>query len=419
MGRDLPAAPAARTDAAAERLFFEIMLDSASDDPYTGYRRLREAAPVLLTADGTLVLSGHAECDAALRHRSLGKGAEMLGFQVTEIPDDRLRPMMDQVRGSMVLVNPPDHTRLRRLVSSAFTGRHVEALRQAVTARTDRLLDRLAAEPGADFMTLVALPLPLNVIADLLGVPEADRAALVPWARTFGVMLSADNDAEALTRAGTAVAEFTGYLSDLLAHKRRVPGDDLLSRLAASHAADALDEEETISTAILLFGAGFETTTNLLGNGLHALIRHPEQLALLRREPGLIPTAVEELLRYDTPVQLDARTVMEPAVLAGTELVPGQMVITLLGAANHDPARFADPCRLDVTRADNPHLAFASGIHFCLGAHLARLEAHVVLQRLVTRFTTLALDGAPRRRPGLALRGYAHLPITTGATGRG
>ncbi|MCW2912795.1 MAG: Cytochrome [Actinomycetia bacterium] len=414
MGPDLTtsALAVARSDAAAEQLFYNVMLDPTSDDPYAGYRRLREAAPALLTADGTLVLSGHAECDAALRHRSLGKGQDMLGFQFTDIPEDQLRRVLDRVQSSMVFANPPDHTRLRRLVSSAFTSRHVEALRDTVTARTDLLLDHLAAEPGADFMTTVAFALPIGVIADLLGVPESDWPSVTPWARDLAALLSPGADADALSRASAAEAALVAYLTGLLADKRRTPADDLLSRLATSHADDSLSEDEMISTAILLFGAGFETTTNLLGNGLHALLAHPGQFTRLYADPGLIPAAVEELLRYDSPVQVDARTVLEPATLAGTELAPGQMVITLLGAANHDPARFTDPDALDVGRVDNPHLAFAAGIHFCLGAHLTRLEGEVVFTRLLTRFSSIDAAGEPQRRPGLALRGYARMPVT-------
>jgi cytochrome P450 len=312
----------------------------------------------------------------------------------------------------MVFTNPPDHTRLRRLVSSAFTTRHVEDLRTAVTTRADLLLDRLAVEPRADFMTEVALALPVGVISDLLGVPEPDQPTFIPWARDFGAVLSPGADADSLNRAVAAETSLVAYFIDLLADKRRNPSDDLLSRRATSHADDALTEDEMISTAILLFGAGFETTTNLLGNGLRALLTHPDQFARLYADPGLVPAAVEELLRYDSPVQIDARTVLEPAVLAGTNLAPGTMVITMLGAANHDPAQFTDPDTLNITRPDTGHLAFAAGIHFCLGAHLTRLETHVLFTQLITRFASIEAAGEPERRPGLALRGYARLPVT-------
>ncbi len=406
-----PQTDLARTDPAAEEIFFAALLDATADDLRPSYHALRDRAPALLTGDGMLVLSGHSGCDAALRHRDLGKGEDMLGFQFTGLPEEQLRELMGRVEKSMIFANPPDHTRLRRLVSSAFTGRHVQALRDGVRGRTELLLDRLAEDTGADFMTTVALPLPLAVIADLLGVPESDREAVLPWARDISAFISPGAGPDALARATAAETAIVAYMTELLDHKRRHPGDDLLTRLAASRDDDALEQDEMISTAILLFGAGFETTTNLLGNGLNALLDNPDQLARLRADLSLMPTAIEEFLRYDGPVQVDARTVLEPTTLHGVDLSPGQTVITLLGAANHDPNRFADPDRLDVSRTDNPHLSFAIGIHFCLGAHLARLEAEIVLTRLLERFSHLERASAPLRRPGLALRGFASYPL--------
>ncbi|MGI8334208.1 cytochrome P450 [Actinomadura scrupuli] len=404
------AATVARTDPDAERLFLEIMADPLRDDPYDGYRRLRELAPALLTGDGTLVLTRFEDCDAALRHRALGKSDRLLELGLAVAPAERPGSVVDLLRHSMLFANPPDHTRLRRLVSSAFTSRHVEALRDAVTARTGALLEALAAEPGADFMAAVALPLPVNVISDLLGVPEADRLAFTPKVHALVTALDPTADLECLTLGEAAGDELFGYFSALLADKRARPGDDLFSRLAASHEDDALDESEMISTALLLFIAGFETTTNLLGNGLHALLEWPDELRRLRDHPELIPAAVEELLRYDSPVQVGARTVLEPTTLAGADLEPGLLVLTALGAANHDPARFDGPDRLDVGRADSGHLAFAAGIHFCLGAHLTRLEAQIFLEVLVRRYD-VARAGEPTRRPGFTLRGFDHLPV--------
>ena len=405
------AATVARSDADAERLFLEIMLDPLNDDPYDAYRRLREQAPALLTGDGTLVLTRFEDCDAALRHRALGKSNQIADLGLSDVSRDQLDNVIGRIRHTMLFANPPDHTRLRRLVSSAFTVRHVEALRTAVTARTGALLEALAAEPGGDFMAAVALPLPVNVISDLLGVPEADRLAFTPKVHALVAALEPTADQESVTLGEQVGGELSDYFSELLADKRARPADDLLSRLVASHEDDALDEEEMISTALLLFAAGFETTTNLLGNGLRALLRRPAQLSRLRDHPELIPTAVEELLRYDSPVQFDSRTVLEPTALAGADLVPGRLVLTLLGAANHDPDRFEDPATLDLGRSDSGHLAFASGIHFCLGAHLTRLEAQVFLELLVRRYD-VAPAGEPTRRPGFTLRGLDHLPVT-------
>jgi len=411
------AGPAPSSTAAAppaEELFVSILLGGEGPDPYGAYRRLRAAAPVLRTQGGALVLTRYDDCDAALRHRGLGKAREPLAARLAGGTDEHARRALAWMRRTMLFSDPPDHTRLRRLVSSAFTVRHVDELQRAISDRTDRLLDALAAQPGADFMAAVALPLPVNVIADLLGVPDADREPFTPLIHDVTALLEPYVDAAALARAVAAQAELATYFGDLLAEKRRWPEADLLSRLAASRDDDKLDDEEMIAASVLLFGAGFETTTNLLGNGLRALLGAPEQVDLLRERPDLVPAAVEEMLRYDSPIQIDGRTALEPVTVAGTDLPAGQLVIMLLGAANRDPDRFTEPDRFDVTRDDGAHLAFATGIHFCLGAHLARLEAAVVLTRMLTRFGRIELAGDPQPRPGLNPRGLSRLPVILG-----
>jgi len=399
----------------ADELFISIIIGGEGPDPYHAYHRLRAVAPVLRTEGGALVLTRYADCDAALRHRSLGKAREPLAARVAGgLRDEDTRRALAWMRRSMLFSNPPDHTRLRRLVSSAFTARHVDELQQAISGRADQLLDGLAGKPGADFMSAVALPLPVNVIADLLGVPDEDRESFTPLIHDVTALLEPLVSDEALARAVAAQAELSRYFGGLLAGKRRTPAADLLSRLAASRADDKLDDEEMIAAAILLFGAGFETTTNLLGNGLRALLENPAELRRLRERPELMPAAVEEMLRFDSPIQLDGRTVLAPAAVAGAELPAGQLVVMLLGAANRDPNRFTEPDRFDVGRDEGPHLAFASGIHFCLGAHLARLEAAVVFTRLLAGFASIELAGDPEPRPGLNPRGLARLPVTLG-----
>jgi len=394
----------------AEQRFMEAMTVSAEDDLYGAYRRLREAAPALMTGDGTLVLSDFAECSAALRHRALGKGEELLGMQSAKVADDIREAVTERLGRSMIMLNPPEHTRLRKQVSDQFTPRHIQALRALIEQRVDVLLDALAAGGGGDFVTDLALPLPLQVIADLLGIPEDDHALIFPIAKDAAELTSPDAPAETIAEIIANGARMSSYLSELLTRKRGEPQDDLLSRLVL--ASNRLTESETIGTALLLFGAGFETTVNLLGNGLSALLAHPGQMDLLRADPTLIPAAVEEFLRYDAPIQIDARSVLEPATLHGIDLTQGTMVITILGSANHDPARFDHPDEFDITRTDTEHLAFAAGPHFCLGAHLARLEAQVVFERLLNRFTTITAGATPTRRPGIFLRGYNSLPIT-------
>ncbi|TMR28257.1 cytochrome P450, partial [Actinomadura geliboluensis] len=332
----------ATSDPAAEQLFFEIFL-TPRDDPYPAYRRLRETAPVLLTGDGTLVLTRFAECDAALRHRSFGKGNELAGFGLPGGAGEQQRQAQGRLGHSMLFANPPEHTRLRRSVGSVFTTRHIQDLRASIEDRTRKHLGQLARRSGGDFVDTLALPLPVNVIADLLGVPEADRMVFTPKVRQMVALLEPAADPEAITAAAAAEADLVAYFTDLLAAKRADPHEDLLSRMATAPEQARLSQQEMISTSLLLFGAGFETTTNLLSNTLHALLDHPDQQAALRADPALIPTAVEEFLRYDSPVQVDARTVLHDTDFAGTHLKAGQVIVMLLGAANHDPDLVEQP----------------------------------------------------------------------------
>lgn len=398
----------------AEELLIDVLIgDHGADGPYTGYRRLRELAPALLTASGVLVLTRYRDCDAALRSRDLGKADESLGFRLVEVPEDLRRRAVHRFRRSMLFTNPPDHTRLRRLLSSAFTPRHVRDLSDAITARATQLLDRIEDRDDVDFMSEVALPLPVAVIGDLLGVPESDRAPFAPLVRALVGPLEPTSDEAALIRATEAEDTLAEYFTALLAEKRVDPRDDLLSRLVQARDHDRLDDAEMIAAAILLFAAGFETTSNLLGNGLAALLAHHDQFTALREDPRLTERAVEELLRYDSPVQTDGRTVLNPCTLAGVDLEPGQIVMPLLGAANRDPEHFTDPDRLDITRDQGPSLAFGAGIHHCLGAPLARLEAAHLFPLLLHRYPTVAATADPTWRRGLTLRGLETLPIRT------
>lgn len=408
MSQVTPDSQVAGADPEAAQLFFAIMSDPMNDDPYTSYHRLREKAPALRLPDGTLVLTRHEDCDAALRHRDLGKTDDMRGYLLTPVPEEEFTKAMALLQQSMSFANPPEHTRLRQQFGSAFANRHVELMRAGIAARVDELLDELAAKPGANFMTTVARPLPVAIMADLLGLPESDRATVVPRFAEFAAMAEPIVDAGVFARATAAQQALAEYFTELLEHKRQHPAEDLLSRLAAAE----LDGTEKVANILLLFGAGIETTANLLGNGLHALLTHPEEFARLRADPELVPSAVEEILRFDSPVHLDARTALRPLTVAGVELAAGQGVTTVLGAANRDPERFPEPDRFDIGRADNAHLSFAAGAHFCLGAHLTRLEAQVFFDRLLARSSSVTLDAAPQRRAGLGLRGFAELPVT-------
>jgi cytochrome P450 len=391
-------------------LLAELTTLVGREDPYPRYERLRQISPIVRAEDGALVVTRYADCAAVARDPRLGHlppdGLALLG-----LPDWAEHPALRQLFTSMLLLNPPDHTRLRRLVSATFTARRVQALRPAIERMVEELLDGMAGE--IDIIGGFAFPLPVTVIGELLGVPIADRAqfqALVQeWTQVLEVITP-----EVLRRADPAAAAIRDYLADLTAERRRKPTDDLISALVgARDAADQLTEDELLTTAGLLFAAGFETTTNLLGNSIVALLGNPEALRYLRQRPDLAPAAVEELLRFDSPVQILSRVTGAAVELGGTTVDAGERVVAYLGAGNRDPERFVDPDRLDLERADSAPLSFGGGIHYCLGAPLARLEAQVALPALFGRFPRLALAGTPERRDSLSIRGYTRIPVHT------
>ncbi|OLB78760.1 MAG: cytochrome [Actinobacteria bacterium 13_2_20CM_2_71_6] len=381
------------------------------EDPYPRYERLRQMSPMVRAEDGALVVTRYADCAQVARDPRLGHlPPDVLAF--VGFPDWSEHPALRQLFTSMLVLNPPDHTRLRRLVSGAFTARRVQALRPAIVRMVDDLLDGMAGE--VDFIGSFAFPLPVNVIGELLGVPAGDRAQFQSLVRDWTLVLEVITP-EVLSRADPAAATIRDYLAGLVAERRRRPGADLLSALvAAEEAGDQLSEDELLSTAALLFAAGFETTTNLLANGLVALLEHPAQMSLLREQPDLAQSAVEELLRFDSPVQLISRVVVEAVELGGIAVEAGERVVAYLGAGNRDPQHFTDPDQLRLNRTDNAPLSFGGGIHYCLGAPLARLEAQVALPALVRRFPRLALCGAPERRDSLSIKGFIRLPVDTG-----
>src|SRR5690242_2591735 len=384
------------------------------EDPYPRYARLREISPVLRADDGALVVTRYADCAAVTRDQRLGHmSPDMLAF--VGLPDWADHPALYSLFTSILTINPPDHTRLRRLVSSTFTARRVQALRPAIAAMVDDLLDALEENNSGgpvDFVSAFAFPLPVNVIGELLGVPEPDRAQFQTLVRDWTQIIEVLTP-EVLATADPAAATVRDYLAGLVAERRRAPQDDLISALvAAEDRGDKLTEDELLTMAALLFAAGFETTTNLLANSVVALLANPDQLPLIGA-----PGAVEELLRFDSPVQIVSRLVLEDVELAGTPVEAGEMVVGYLGAGNRDPERYAEPDRLCLDRADVAPLSFGGGIHYCLGAPLARLEAQVALPKLVERFPRLALDGPPVRRDSLRIRGFTSVPVVTGPAG--
>ncbi len=405
----------------ADALLFELLATpEGRADPYPRYAQLREHWPVHRLAleipgssAGTWVLTRFDHCQSVLRHPRVGKDFNAMqrrwGLSGEELAAQQT---FSSERPSMLFSDPPDHTRLRGLVSKAFTPRTVEALRPHIVRLADEVLDAIG-EGEVNVMAALAFPLPVSVIGEMLGVPAADRPQFQRLVRASAAALEPFVSAEVLEAANGATLEMEDYFRHLVAERRRSPGDDLLTQLiAAEDHGDQLSTQELLSTAILLFAAGFETTTNLIGNGLLALLRHPDQLERLRRDPGLLPSAVEELLRYDSPVQVNGRIAGAEIEIDGHAFPAGATLLILQGAANRDPRRFPDPDRLDVGRADGASMSFGTGIHFCLGAALARVEGQVVFGRLLERYGRIELlDDSPSYRDSITLRGLAELPV--------
>ncbi|MEU3356285.1 cytochrome P450 [Streptomyces sp. NPDC037389] len=385
-------------------------------DPYPGFERLRAAGRAhWFEPSRQWLVPHHADVSALLRDRRLGRTYlhrfthEEFGRTPPPPEHEPFHTLNDQ---GLLDLEPPDHTRIRRLVSQAFTPRTVERLAPVVRRLARELVDGLLAEGGGDLMATLAEPLPVAVIAEMLGIPAADRGLLRPWSADICGMYELNPGEETARRAVRASAEFSAYLRELIAARRADPGDDLISALIVAHdEGDRLTEQEMVSTCVLLLNAGHEATVNTTGNGWWTLFRHPEQLAALRADHGLLPGAIEELMRYDTPLQLFERWVLDDIEIGGTVVPRGSEVALLLGSANHDPARFPEPDRLDLTRADNPHLTFGAGIHYCLGAPLARLELAASFGELLRRAPDLRLVAEPEWRPGFVIRGIRELLV--------
>jgi cytochrome P450 len=318
-----------------------------------------------------------------------------------------------QIPKSMLVSDPPDHTRLRALVSKAFTPRMIEQLRPRIIAIVGELLERMAERGGAlDLISDFAYPLPVVVIAELLGVPPEDRVKFHEWSNVVAASLDPLVPPELADRVVGARESLHAYLRAIIAGRRKEPRADLISALVAvEERGDVLSEPELVIMCTLLLIAGHETTVNLIGNGMLALLRHPDELARLRADPNLVGSAIEELLRFDSPVQMTGRIATEAVTIGGHTVEAGQWVLPLLGAANHDPAQFSEPDSLNLRRNPNPHVAFGRGIHFCLGAPLARLEGQIAIGALVRRFANLQLAGEPVRRKQITLRGLQALPV--------
>ena len=393
-------------------VLFDPFLPEFIADPYPFYHRLREAEPVHRSPLGFWVLTRYDDCVTLLRDQRFGR-AGFEGMLEAVYGEQREQGRLPT---SMLFRDPPDHTRLRSLVSRAFTPRVIEGLRPRIRQIVDELLDGVRAARQMDVIAELAYPLPVTVICEMLGVPVGDHASIKQWSSDIARSLDAiglPSDLEIAERGREGRRQLGEYFRGLVPARRRQPRADLLSLLiAAEEQGDKLSEGELLATCVLLFIAGHETTVNLIGNGLVALLRHPEELERLREDPALIPSGVEELLRYDGPVQRTARIAQVDVELGGHMIEKGQMVVALIGAADRDPAHFAEPDRLDVGRRDNHHIAFGFGIHFCLGAPLARLEGQIALGTLLRRAPGLALGSdALEWRESSVLRGLKALPV--------
>ncbi len=380
------------------------------EEPWPTYDRMRAEAPVWRNELGEWVMTRHRDCEAVLRDPRFSSNPS----HRTDAGVGDLGPLLSEADAHVLLfMDPPDHTRVRGLVSKAFTPRTVERLRPRIEELVDSILDDAVERGGLDVVADLGFELPVTVICELLGVPAEDRVHFAGWSSDASRLLDGIMTDEELQRGMVAAMSFFNYFATLFDERRANPGDDLISALlAVEEAGDRLSPEELSSIVVLLFIAGHETTMNLIGNGTLALLRQPDELVRWRADPSLDASAVEELLRFDPPAHITGRTATVDVEVGGRLYAQGTPVVTLLAAANRDPERFERPDRLDLGRTDNHHLSFSMGMHYCLGAALARLEGQVALGRLIRRFPDLALAAEPVHREHFVLRGLRELQVT-------
>jgi cytochrome P450 len=383
-------------------------------NPYPLYHRLRTEDPVHWDPYlHTWIVTRYADVITVLQHFSASRTPTP--EQLTALGLSKLVPFAQVLVRQMLFLDPPAHGRIRSLVSNAFTPRRMESLRSHIQDITDSLLDAVQDKGRMNVITDLAYPLPAIVTAEMLGLPTSDWPQLVAWSADFAEVLgNFQHNPEGAPRVLRSLEEMTEYFRAAIREHQEHPRDDLISAfLAAEQQGDRLTEEEVVANSIMVMTGGQETTTNLIGNGILTLLRHPEQLEELRTDPSLIPTAIEELLRYESPIQYTSRLAPDDVVLGGKTIRKRQAVIAVMGAANRDPERFPDPDRLDIRRQDNRHLAFAWAAHFCFGAPLARLEGHIAFETMLRRMPNLRLEPGPVKwRANLGFRGLTTLPVT-------
>jgi cytochrome P450 len=385
-------------------------------DPYPGYRRLRTLDPVHRSERfACWILTRHADVLAVLRHPDVSVARENEDhISNTVFPAIRpdLRPLAEAFRRVLMFLDPPDHTRIRGLVSKAFSSAVVARYRPRIAETIDSLLADAEKRGGLDFIQDFAYPLPAIVIAGILGVPPEDRDVFKAWSDDLGALLDPMVSPELAARAQASAKEMYDFLQEIFRERRLRPRDDLVSALVAvEEHGEVLSESELFSACALLLGAGHQTTTNLLGNALWALLHNPEERDRLRARPDLIATGVEEFLRYDSPTQVTARRATADLDVGGSRIPSGDFVVLALAAANRDPEVFPDPDRLDLGRIPNRHLTFSAGIHYCMGVHLARCEAQMAIGTFLKRFPAFKQSGDATRKTGIVSRGLASLPL--------
>jgi cytochrome P450 len=385
------------------------------DDPYPWYAALRRHAPVHRLGPASVLLTRHEDVMAVYRDPSASSDKQREFTPKFGAGS----PLFEHHTTSLVFSDPPLHTRVRRLLMGALNQRAIARMEPGLVTLVDGLLDRLGRLPRPDLIGDFAARIPVEVIGNLLEVPHAERGPLQPWSLAILSALEPAPSAAVLAAGHAAVQDFLAYLRALVAHRREHPLDpeaDVLTRLIQGEVGgERLSETELLHNGIFLLNAGHETTTNLIGNGLHALMTHPAELQRLAADPGLLPTAVEELLRFESPLQLNNRLATAPITLPGGEVIEAGSFVTLgVGAANRDPAAFADPDRLDVGRKPNAQLAFGHGPHACAGMNVARLEARIAIGRLMARWPAIELDDEPERDPRVRFRGFRRLTVRLG-----
>ena len=390
-------------------------------NPYPTYARLRREAPILYYEPwDKWIVTRHGDINSLLRDRRLGRvmdpvltPAERAKREANREP--RHAPFAAIQAGSLLEIEPPDHTRLRGSVHAVFTPKHVRELAVKIEALCEQLVTRLQGlDRPFNLLTNYAEPIPVTVIADLLGVPESERSKLVPWSKAIIGMFEPERTPADEQEAVNAAAAFSGYVRELIKLKRRHPQDDLISRLTELHDNDpeAISESEIVANAILFLNAGHEAVVNVIGNGVYALLRHPEQLRRLRDDPSLMPTAVEEMMRFNTPLQFFERFILEDMTYQGHTWPRGSKLCLYYASANHDEAVFEQPEVFDVSRQHNPHIAFGLGLHYCIGAPLARLELSTALSKLLAAFPNLQLVAEPEYQPRNVFRYLKGLEVS-------